>query len=201
MAHLSVTVTGALWDHHSGLFPGWRLCPVSVPSVCFQGWNSAYTLSLYAVLITVKLKSTGRNTKWHSGLSFPRHFRQAVHKTEKIVPGDDSRSALSCSFSYLLSADVHVPHRNPTIWGAGDELPCELKVTQRLHPVTASTTQQSLVLWGKTEQWSSFRLNSLPWLESTTGILSLTIWYGDMDSGIKYLAFYNLLYRMIVSMK
>ena len=45
--------------------------------------------------------------------------------------------------SYLLSADVHVPHCNSTIRGTGDQLPRELQVTQRLHSVTANT-QQSL---------------------------------------------------------
>lgn len=52
------------------------------------------------------------------------------------------------ALSYLLSADVHVPHCNSTIRGTGDQLPRELQVTQRLHSVTANT-QKSLPQAGK----------------------------------------------------
>lgn len=97
----------------------------------------------------------------------------------KPALGDVSWPALPRSFSYLLSANVHVPHRNPTVRRTGDELPRELKVTQGLHPVTASDTHNSHLPQCGNQQPSSFSLNSLSWLESAIGILwpfGMAIW-------------------------
>lgn len=76
--------------------------------------------------------------------------------------------ALPASSSNLFSANVHVPHSNPTIRGTGDELPRELKVTQRLHPVTVDDTHQHWSQYGK--QTVSTEAQLSPLLESALGI-------------------------------
>lgn len=89
------------------------------------------------------------------------------------TPSDDTGGARgqgppasrACSFSYLLSANVHVPHGDPSIRGTGDQLPRELKVTQGLHPVAANDTQRSLVSMWKTRMLCAPRRGSLPVLE------------------------------------
>lgn len=103
------------------------------------------------------------------------------------------------ALSYLLSADVHVPHCNSTIRGTGDQLPRELQVTQRLHSVTANT-QKSLPQAGKHMHCLHAGSSVSPHWNQQLAFYHYLVW----SSGslyIRYQAFYNVLYRITVTMK
>lgn len=106
---------------------------------------------------------------------------------------------LAGPFSYLLSADVHVPHGNPTVRGAGDELPGELQVAQRLHPVTADNTHPHLHRCGGHSSPSGGLLSPLVGASRWHLITDSLVW--ECGLSVNYLVFHSLLERMTESVK
>lgn len=122
-------------------------------------------LGLQAMPVTAETLRQGRDA--------PHRDLQDPVRRHRGSRGQGPPASCACSFSYLLSANVHVPHGDPSIRGTGDQLPRELKVTQGLHPVAANDTQRSLVSMWKTRMLSAPRRGSLPVLEPAAGISSL----------------------------
>lgn len=136
----SVSETGAPWDRTGQLLPACGTLSLAVSpqrtllvdarsacTACCCGDSDEQGCSavMHGAVPTARTPGRQRGAPWRQDLGDPLH-----------------RPRLP--FSYLLSAHVHVPHGNPTIRGTGHELPRELKVAQRLHPVTADTQHVSV---------------------------------------------------------